>query len=147
MCNLGEVEAALQIFLNYGVSRNMITILHCLSAYPAPHDQINLRAIHTLKNSFGCNVGYSDHSLGQTAAIAAIALGAVLIEKHITLDTSMSGPDHKASLDPIDFESMVSSIRTCERLLGSGFKYPQPSEKNTRLIARRVSGCKNNSFG
>ena len=100
-------------------------------------DQINLRAIQTLKSSFGCKVGYSDHSLGSTASIAAVALGAVLLEKHLTLDCNMSGPDHKASLEPVDFESMVRSIRICEQMLGNGLKYPQQAEQNTRLTARR----------
>lgn len=137
MSTLGEVEAALQIFLDTGLPRETITLLHCLSAYPAPEDQINLQALLTLASAFGCPVGYSDHTLGITAPVAAVALGAVVIEKHITLDVSLPGPDHCASLEPKPFAAMVAAIRSCERMLGDGRKQPQPSEQNTLLVARR----------
>lgn len=137
MSNLGEVEAALQLFLEAGLPRQQITLLHCLSAYPAPEEQTNLRAIGTLAAAFGCPVGYSDHTLGLTAPVAAVALGAVVIEKHLTLDTSLPGPDHSASLEPEPFAAMVAAIRSCERLLGDGHKRPQPAEQNTRQVARR----------
>ena len=137
MSNLGDVEAALQLFLDAGLLRNQITLLHCLSAYPAPEDQINLRALLTLASAFGCPVGYSDHTLGIIAPVAAVALGAVLIEKHLTLDISSSGPDHKASLEPKEFKAMVAAIRSCEQMLGDGRKLPQPAEQNTLHVARR----------
>jgi N-acetylneuraminate synthase len=137
MCNLGDVEAALQLFVEAGLPRHQITLLHCLSAYPAPEDQINLRALSTLTAAFGCPVGYSDHTLGTTAPVAAVALGAVVIEKHLTLDVTLPGPDHRASLEPEPFATMVSAIRSCERMLGDGRKQPQAAEQNTRLVARR----------
>ena len=137
MSNLGEVEAALQLFLEAGLPRQQITLLQCLSAYPAPEEQINLRALGTLAAAFGCPVGFSDHTLGLTAPVAAVALGAVVIEKHLTLDTYMSGPDHRASLEPQPFAAMVAAIRSCERMLGDGRKQPQPAELNPRQVARR----------
>lgn len=138
MSTLGEVEAALQVFLGAGVTREAVTLLHCLSAYPAPEEQINLRALKTLSAAFGCQVGYSDHTLGFTAPVAAVALGAMVIEKHITLDVSLPGPDHVASLEPQPFREMVAAIRSCERMLGDGYKLPQPAELNTRQVARRA---------
>jgi len=137
MSTLGEVEAALEVFLEAGVPRRAITLMHCLSAYPAPEEQINLRALTTLSAAFGCPVGYSDHTLGLTAPVAAVALGAVVIEKHLTLDVDLPGPDHRASLEPEPFAAMVAAIRSCERMLGDGRKQPQPAEKNTRQVARR----------
>ena len=137
MSTLGEVEAALEIFLEAGLRRETITLLHCLSAYPAPEDQINLRAMNTLAIAFGCPVGYSDHTLGIIAPVAAVALGAVVIEKHLTLDMNLPGPDHCASLEPEPFAAMVAAIRSCENMLGSGRKQPQPSEQNTLQVARR----------
>jgi N,N'-diacetyllegionaminate synthase len=137
MCTLGEVEDALEVFLDAGVPRAQVTLLHCLSAYPAPEDQLNLRALTTMAAAFGCPVGYSDHTLGLTAPVAAVAMGAVVIEKHLTLDVNLPGPDHRASLEPQHFAAMVASIRSCERMLGDGIKQPQPIELNTRQVARR----------
>lgn len=137
MCNLGEVEAALQVFLDVELPRSQITLLHCLSAYPAPEEQLNLQAITTLASAFGCPVGYSDHTLGLTAPVAAVALGARVIEKHLTLDTNLPGPDHRASLEPDAFAGMVKAIRSCERMLGDGIKRPQDVELNTLEVARR----------
>jgi N,N'-diacetyllegionaminate synthase len=137
MSTMGEVEEALQVFLEAGLSRSQVTLLHCLSAYPAPEEQINLYALNTLASAFGCPVGYSDHTLGVTAPVAAVALGALVIEKHLTLDVNLSGPDHRASLEPNQFAEMVAAIRTCERMLGDGIKQPQPAELNTREVARR----------
>ena len=137
MSTLGEVEAALEVFLDAGVQRQAITLMHCLSAYPAPEEQINLRALTSLAAAFGCPVGYSDHTLGLTAPVAAVALGAVVIEKHLTLDVDLPGPDHRASLEPEAFAAMVAAIRSCERMLGDGLKQPQPAEQNTRQVARR----------
>ena len=137
MSTLGEVEAALEIFLKAGLSRDSITLLHCLSAYPAPEGEINLRAISTLASAFGCPVGYSDHTLGITAPVAAVALGAVVIEKHLTLDCGMEGPDHRASLEPDQFAAMVQGIRGIERALGDGLKRPTASERVNLPIVRK----------
>jgi N,N'-diacetyllegionaminate synthase len=137
MSTLGEVEAALQVFLENGLQREALTLMHCVSAYPAPEDQINLRALNTLVAAFGCPVGYSDHTLGITAAVTAVALGAVVLEKHLTLDVNLSGPDHHASLEPKQFAEMVAAIRSCERMLGDGLKRPQPAEESTRQVSRR----------
>ena len=137
MSTLGEVEAALEVFLEAGVPREAVTLMHCLSAYPAPEEQINLRALGSLTAAFGCPVGYSDHTLGLTAPVAAVALGAVVIEKHLTLNVDLPGPDHRASLEPEPFAAMVAAIRSCERMLGDGRKQPQPAEQNTRQVARR----------
>jgi len=137
MSTLGEVEAALEVFLQAGLAREAVTLMHCLSAYPAPEEQINLRALGSLQAAFGCPVGYSDHTLGLTAPVAAVALGAVVIEKHLTLDVDLPGPDHRASLEPGPFAAMVAAIRSCERMLGDGRKGPQPAELNTRQVARR----------
>jgi N-acetylneuraminate synthase len=137
MSSLGEVEQALDIFLLAGVMREYITILHCVSAYPADKDKLNLQAIQTLKSAFKCKVGYSDHSLGITAPIVAVALGASIIEKHITLDRTVEGPDHAASLEPTEFKNMVTGIREAEVMMGDGIKRIQCSEENTKIIARR----------
>ena len=137
MCTLGEVEEALNIFLSNGLSREQITIMHCVSSYPTPLEEVNLNILHTLRSAFGCNIGFSDHTLGITAAISAVTLGATVIEKHLTLDRTMKGPDHLASLEPIEFQQMVNAIREVELILGSNIKVPQPSELNTRSVARR----------
>ncbi|GAB4208690.1 MAG: N-acetylneuraminate synthase [Tibeticola sp.] len=114
-----------------------LAVLHCTSAYPAPADALNLRAIATLAQATGLPVGYSDHSQGMEAALAAVALGACVIEKHLTLDTALPGPDHRASADPAAFARMVAGIRAVSAMLGDGVKVPQPIEANTRDVARR----------
>jgi N,N'-diacetyllegionaminate synthase len=114
-----------------------LTLMHCTSAYPAPPDSLNLRAIGTMAAATGLPVGYSDHSEGLEAALAAVALGATVIEKHLTLDKALPGPDHVASADPAEFAAMVKGIRTVEVMLGQGVKQPQPIERNTRDVARR----------
>lgn len=137
MSTLEEVDDALSVFFKKGVDKDCVTILHCVSAYPAPEEQISMNTLSTLKKAFGCSVGYSDHTLGITASIAAVALGAEVIEKHITLDKNMPGPDHKASLVPQEFKLMTEAIRSCEKMLGDGIKRPQESERNTKDVARR----------
>ena len=112
-------------------------ILHCTSAYPAPIDALNLRALQAIASSTGLPVGYSDHSEGMEAAIGAVALGATVIEKHLTLDKTLPGPDHRASASPMEFAAMVAAIRRLEPMLGDGIKRPQPIEQNTRDVARR----------
>jgi len=114
-----------------------VTLLHCTTEYPAPLEEINLRAIETMSAAFKLPVGYSDHSEGIIVPIAAVARGVTLIEKHFTLDKTMEGPDHKASLDPFELQEMVSSIRNIERILGNGVKYPFPSELKNKLVARK----------
>ena len=114
-----------------------LLVMHCTSAYPAPPESLNLRAITTLAERFGLPVGYSDHSQGIVAAIGAVALGAVAIEKHLTLDKALPGPDHLASADPQEFAALVRGVRALQAMLGDGVKQPQPIERNTRDVARR----------
>lgn len=119
------------------VLRKKVTLLHCTTEYPAPFKDINLRAMSSLKEKFGLNIGYSDHSNGITVPIAAASLGATLIEKHFTLDKNLSGPDHSASLDPIELKTMVNEIRVVELILGDGVKCPMDSELKNRDVARK----------
>ena len=135
MCMLGEVEEAVGIFRIAATPR--LVLLHCVSEYPAPYDQINLSAMTTLRTAFGLEVGYSDHTLGVEIPVAAVSLGATLIEKHFTLDTGMEGPDHKASLNPVEFRAMVQAIRNVERSLGDGIKRPAPCELGNMAVVRK----------
>jgi len=162
MSTLGEVEEALGVIafgLMYGndnikpsrmafqeaylsskgqqLLREKITLLHCTTEYPAPPEEINLNAMSTMRDAFGLSTGYSDHSNGITVPIAASALGASLIEKHFTLDKTLSGPDHKASLDPDELKEMVAAIRLVEQVMGNGVKGPTPSELKNRNIVRK----------
>ena len=132
---LGEVETAVRTLQDAGATR--LTLLHCVTEYPAPPGQVNLRAMDTLRTTFGLPVGYSDHTSGVEIPIAAVARGASVIEKHFTLDTNMHGPDHSASLDPDDFARMVSAIRTVETALGDGLKRPAACETENRDIVRK----------
>ena len=117
--------------------RSKVTLLHCTSDYPAPDDEINLRAIDTLGERYGLPVGLSDHSVGISVPIAAVARGAAVIEKHLTLDRTMTGPDHAASIEPREFQTMVAGIRQVERAMGQGGKAPTPSERGTMPVARK----------
>jgi N-acetylneuraminate synthase/N,N'-diacetyllegionaminate synthase len=137
MANLGEIEAALEILENAGLKRSSITILHCNTQYPTPIEDVNLRAMNTIAQAFGLKVGYSDHTLGIEAPIAAVALGASVIEKHFTLDRNLPGPDHKASLEPEELKAMVQGIRNIEKTLGSPIKKPSPSEKPNIAVVRK----------
>ena len=143
MANLSDIEAALEVIEESGIQRNDITVLHCTTEYPTPMEDVNLRAMNSLAAAFGVNVGYSDHSKGIEVAIAAVALGAKVIEKHFTLDRNLPGPDHQASLEPNELKLMVDSIRNIERALGDGIKRPTPSEVKNISIARRsiVASC------
>lgn len=143
MATLEEVEAALQVLEQAGTARGKITVLHCTTEYPTPMTDVNLRAMQTLHNTFGVAVGYSDHTLGIEVATAAVALGAAVIEKHFTLDRNLSGPDHKASLEPHELKAMVTAIRNIEKALGNGMKRPSQSEIKNREIARKslVAAC------
>lgn len=137
MSNLNEIQRAVEIIESQGASRDSITILHCTSAYPAPLQELNLKALITIKNHFQCKVGYSDHSLGLLAPIVAVAFGANVIEKHFTLNREMEGPDHKASLEPQELSKMVRLIRETELAIGDGIKTVTPSELENREVARR----------
>jgi N,N'-diacetyllegionaminate synthase len=135
MSTLGEVEEAVQVLQVAGAIQ--LTLLHCVTEYPAPYDQVNLRTMQTLKLAFGLPVGYSDHTSGIEIAIAAVALGAEVIEKHFTLDRSLPGPDHSASLEPIELQQMVTAIRHVEAALGSGIKAPALCELPNISVARK----------
>lgn len=135
MATLEEVGAALAVIAKAGPA--LVTLLQCTSLYPAPMDSMNLRAMMTMQQRFGTPVGLSDHSLGEHAAIAAVALGAAVIEKHLTLDRNLPGPDHRASLDPKDFATMVTHLREVHAALGDGVKRPSPDEMETARLVRR----------
>ncbi len=137
MSNLGEVEDALNILINAGTSKDNITVLHANTMYPTPMKDVNLNAMLTIQKEFGVDIGYSDHTLGIEVDIAAVAMGASCIEKHFTLDKTMDGPDHKASLEPEELKAMVSAIRNIEKALGSNEKKPSPSEIVNIDIARK----------
>ncbi|MDD5072712.1 MAG: N-acetylneuraminate synthase [Candidatus Omnitrophica bacterium] len=137
MSDLKEVRFAMGILTGSGTRPEDITVLHCTTEYPAPMDEVNLRAMLTLKNRLRVQVGYSDHTQGIEVSIAAAALGAAVIEKHFTLDRDLPGPDHKASLEPDEFRAMVKAVRNIETALGDGVKRPAPSELNNRKIARK----------
>lgn len=137
MCEEEEVEAALQVLEQGGVKRSDIIVLHCNTEYPTPMADVNLRAMDDLRRSLGVEVGYSDHTKGIEVPIAAVALGATVIEKHFTLDKTMEGPDHKASLEPDELKAMVDAIRNIEQALGDGHKHVSPSERKNMDIARK----------
>ena len=135
MSTLQEVAEALDVLQGNGAGK--ITLLHCTTNYPTPMEDVNLKAMLTLKDKFGCEVGYSDHTKGIEVPIAAVALGATVIEKHFTLDRCMEGPDHKASLEPHELEAMVKAIRNIEKAMGDGIKVPSASEKVNISVARK----------
>ena len=138
MANLGEIEAVLDVLTSTGTKLKDITILHCNTEYPTPMQDVNLKAMLTIKAAFtGVNIGYSDHTEGIEVPIAAVAMGATIIEKHFTLDKNLPGPDHKASLEPDELTAMVRAIRNIEKALGSGIKKPSPSESKNMAIARK----------
>lgn len=139
MATLEEVNCAINVLTSSGLSKEKIAVLHCCSEYPAPFAEINLRAIQTIKNGLNIKVGFSDHTMGIEASIAAVALGAEIIEKHFTLDTTMDGPDHKSSLTPEGMKTLVRAIRNIELGLGDGVKKPSFSElKNIPLIRKSI---------
>ena len=141
MCEMTEIKAAMEVLRANGTPK--ITLLHCNTEYPTPFEDVNLRAMLTIKEHFGVDVGYSDHTKGIEVPIAAVAMGATIIEKHFTLDRNMQGPDHKASLEPQELADMVKSIRNIEKSLGNGVKIPSPSERKNIEIARKsiVARC------
>lgn len=137
MATLGEVEAAIDALETAGTPRDRIIVLHCTTEYPAPLETVNLKAMLTMQTAFQTRVGYSDHTQGIEIAVAAAALGACLIEKHITLDRTLSGPDHHVSLEPHELVEMVRSIRAVESALGDGVKRMMGAEAANRLVARK----------
>ena len=137
MSNLEEVSDALDVLINAGTFKDNITVLHANTMYPTPMEDVNLNAMLTIQKEFGVAVGYSDHTLGIEVDIAAVAMGASCIEKHFTLDKTMDGPDHKASLEPEELKSMVSAIRNIEKALGGSEKKPSPSESPNIKAARK----------
>lgn len=137
MANLGEIEAAINVVEQAGTPRDKITVLHCTTEYPTPMEDVNLRAMINIGKAFGVSVGYSDHTPGIEVPIAAVALGATVIEKHFTLDRTLPGPDHRASLEPNELKAMVHGIRNIEKALGDGIKRPSPSELKNKPIARK----------
>jgi N,N'-diacetyllegionaminate synthase len=144
MANLGEIEDAISILVEGGTNKDNITLLHVNSEYPTPMEDVNLKAMLTIGNAFGMKYGYSDHTLGIEVPIAAVALGACVIEKHFTLDCGMHGPDHRASLNPQGLKDMVSGIRNIELALGDGIKRASESEAKNKAIARKSIVAKTN---
>jgi len=142
MANLDEIEKAISILKEYGTPE--ITILQCSTQYPTPYEDVNLKAMLTMKDKFNIPVGYSDHTEGIEVPIAAVAMGATIIEKHFTLDKTMEGPDHKASLDPSELKVMVKAIRNIEVALGTGEKAPTETEMSNRVAARKSIVAKRN---
>jgi N,N'-diacetyllegionaminate synthase len=137
MATLGEVEAAIDVLELAGTPRSMLTVLHCTTDYPTPMAEVNLRAMQSIHAAFGVAVGYSDHTQGIEVAIASVAMGASVIEKHFTLDRKLPGPDHQASLEPAELKTMVTSIRNIEVALGDGIKRMTPSEARNKSVARK----------
>lgn len=137
MCTLGDIENAILILTSNGTAKEKITVLHCNTEYPTPMKDVNLMAMLTIREAFKINIGYSDHTLGIEIPTAAVALGAKVIEKHFTLDKTLPGPDHVASLDPQELMAMVDAIRNIELALGDGNKLPSESERKNMSIARK----------
>jgi len=145
MATMEEVRDALKVFLDSGISKDKITILHCNTEYPTPMKDVNLKAMLSIGNVFGVKIGYSDHTLGIEVPIAAVAMGATIIEKHFTLDNKMEGPDHAASLEPLELKAMVKALRNIEQALsGNGLKEPSASEMKNIAIARKSIVAKTN---
>ncbi len=137
MSDMSDIEAAIGVMARAGLNRNQLTLLHCTTEYPAPMVDINLRAMKTMAEHFGVDVGYSDHTPGTEIPVAAVALGAQVIEKHFTMDKRLPGPDHAASLEPPELKAMVSAVRNVKKAMGDGIKQPTASEMRNRPIARK----------
>ena len=137
MSTFDEIADAISVLIKFGVSKEQITILHCNTEYPTPMNDVNLKAMHTIGEKFSVNVGYSDHTQGIEVPIAAVALGATVVEKHFTLDCTMDGPDHKASLEPQELKAMVTAIRNIEQALGTEEKKVSTSEGRNKSVARK----------
>ena len=144
MSHMQEIEDALEILEKAGCNKNKIIVLHCNTEYPTPKRDVNLKAMLSIKEKFGVKVGYSDHTSGIEIPIAAVALGATIIEKHFTIDRTFEGPDHKASLEPHELLEMIKSIRNIENALGDGVKKPSSSEnKNIAIVRKSIVASKN----
>lgn len=142
MSTLAEIETSLNALKEGGAED--VTLLHCTTSYPCPYDSVNLKAMDTIKNAFGLKVGYSDHTVGIEIPVAAVARGAMVIEKHFTLDKKLPGPDHMASTEPEEFKRMVDSIRNVESSLGTGIKQPTDEERNiSKVVLKRIVAYKN----
>jgi len=137
MCDDNDITNALSVLEKFGTARENVTILHCNTQYPTPMEDVNLKAMQTIQKTYNVKVGYSDHTKGIEVPIAAVALGATVIEKHFTLDRNMPGPDHKASLEPNELKAMVSAIRNIEKALGDGVKKVSLSEQSNKSVARK----------
>lgn len=137
MATLGDIEIAIETLEQAGTPRSGVTVLHCTTSYPTAMNEVNLRAMQTIQSAFGVAVGYSDHTQGIEVAIAAVAMGATLIEKHFTLDKSLPGPDHKASLEPSELAELIAAIRNIEVALGDGIKRPTENEAKNKEVARK----------
>ena len=137
MSEMNEIEKAIEVLCSNGLTKDQITLLHCNTEYPTPMQDVNLRAMEQMRERFGVRVGYSDHTQGIEVPIAAVALGAEVIEKHFTLDRTLPGPDHKASLEPSELKAMVDAIRNIEQALGDGKKHVSESERKNMAIARK----------
>lgn len=137
MANLGEIEEAINVLTEAGVSREQICVLHCNTEYPTPMEDVNLQAMLGIRQALQVEIGYSDHTQGITVPVAAVALGATVVEKHLTLDRSLPGPDQLASLEPEEFAEMVKAIRNVERAIGDGIKRPSTSEAKNKQIVRK----------
>jgi len=148
MATMDEIGSAIQILEKSGAPKTTITVLHCTTEYPTPMPEVNLRAMLAIRDKFEVRVGHSDHTLGIEVAIAAVALGATVIEKHFTLDRNLPGPDHKASLEPSELKSMVGAIRNIEVALGDGIKRPTQSEsKNIPVVRKSIIASKSIQLG
>jgi N,N'-diacetyllegionaminate synthase len=143
MADIGEIEDALDVLEQAGTKKEDITVLHANTMYPTPMEDVNLKAMQTIGCAFDVSFGYSDHTLGIEVPVAAVAMGAKVIEKHFTLDKRMKGPDHQASLDPDELKAMIKAIRNIEMALGNGIKKPSPSERPNMIVARKsiVAKC------
>lgn len=137
MCEMSDIEVAIKVLVENGLSVDQITVLHCNTEYPTPFKDVNLKAMLTIGDKFGVKIGYSDHTMGIEVPIAAVALGATIIEKHFTLDKKMEGPDHKASLEPDELKAMVTAIRNIELAFGTGHKSITESERKNLEAARK----------
>lgn len=137
MCVMSEIEDALEVLIKAGTDKKNISVLHCTTDYPTAMEDVNLRAMLNIQKQLGVPIGYSDHTLGIEIPIAAVAMGATIIEKHFTLDKTLPGPDHRASLEPNELKAMVTAIRNIEKALGSPEKQPSDTEKKNMLVARK----------
>ena len=139
MANMNEIRKAIKVLCAGGIKKKQITVLHCSTEYPAKFLGVNLNALKTIKNRLKIKIGYSDHTLGSDIAVASVALGAKVIEKHLTINKNLDGPDHRASLDPLEFKKMVTSIRNTENAMGDGKKIPNKNErKNIKIVRKSI---------